>query len=105
VTVQPAPATLDAVVRVQQALLASGTTVEVAAASADATTGEYSFTLPTGAPVRAAFTASGAALAFAPAASSAGAYLVRAVAAGITKGPSAVTVTETTPAIADFLFP
>lgn len=105
VTVQPTPATLDAVVRVQQALLPSGTTVEVAGASADATTGEYSFTLPTGAPVRAAFTASGAALAFAPAASSAGAYLVRAVAAGITKGPTAVTVTETTPAIADFLFP
>jgi hypothetical protein len=105
VTVQPAPATLDAVVRVQQALLPNGPTVEVASAAADATTGEYSFTLPTGAPVRATFTASGAALAFAPAASSAGAYQVRAIAAGVTKGPTAVTVTEATPAIVDFMFP
>ena len=105
VTVLPAPAALDAVVRVGQALLPSGPTVEVASTAADATTGEYSFTLPTGAPVRAAFSASGAALTFAPAASSAGAYQVRAIAAGVTKGPTAVTVTEATPAIAAFMFP
>ena len=105
VTVQPAPATLDAVVRVRQALLPSGPTVEVASAGADATTGEYGFTLPTAAPVRAVFTASGAALAFAPAASSAGAYQVRAIAVGVTKGPVAVTVNDVPPVTVDFMFP
>ena len=105
VTVTPAPAAIDAVVKVQQALLPGGPTVEVASMAADAVTGEYSVTVPTAAPVRAAFASSGAALSFAAAASSAGAYQVRAVSGGVTKGPTAVTVTPTTAGVADFIFP
>ena len=105
VSVQPAPAILDAVVRVHQTLLPVGPTVEVASTAANATTGDYSFSLPVGAPVVAAFTSSGAALSFSPAALSAGLYQVRAVSAGLTQGPTAVTVNDSTAVIVNFEFP
>lgn len=105
VSVLPAPAALDAVVRARQTLLPGGPTVEVASVAADASTGEYTFTLPTGAPVRATFSSSGAALSFAAAASAAGSYQVRAISGGTTKGPTTVTVTPTVAAVADFAFP
>ena len=105
VTVTPAPAVIDASVRVQQALLPSGPTVEVAQRNADATTGEYSVVLPTAAPVRAAFTASGAALSFAPAASSAGGYQVSARSGTAVKGPISVTVAEGATVTQGFAFP
>ena len=105
VTILPAPAVIDATVRVQQTLLTGGPTVEVAGGAADALTGDYAFNLPTGAPVQAAFASSGAALSFAAAASSAGIYQVRSIAAGLTKGPTQVTTTPSVPAVADFNFP
>ena len=105
VSVQPTPAILDAVVRVHQALLPAGPTVEVASTAANATTGDYSFSLPVGAPVVAAFTSSGAALTFAPAVPSAGVYQVRATVAGVTRGPTTVTVNDSTPVIVNFAFP
>ena len=105
VSVQPTPAILDAVVRVHQALLPAGPTVEVASTAANATTGDYSFSLPVGAPVVAAFTSSGAALTFAPAVPSAGIYQVRTTVAGVTRGPTTVTVNDSTPVIVNFAFP
>jgi hypothetical protein len=105
VIVQPAPVTLDAVVRVHQTLLPAGLTVEVASTAANAMTGNYSFSLPLGTPVVAAFTSSGAALSFTPAALSAGVYQVRAVFAGVTRGPTTVTVNDSTPVIVNFEFP
>jgi hypothetical protein len=105
VIVQPAPVTLDAVVRVHQTLLPAGLTVEVASTAANAMTGNYSFSLPLGTPVVAAFTSSGAALSFTPAALSAGIYQVRAVFAGVTRGPTTVTVNDSAPVIVNFEFP
>jgi hypothetical protein len=103
-----APATplgLDALVQVHQTLGSPGPSFEIARTAVDTLTGEYRFALPVVAPVVAAFSASGAALSFAPATAAAGIYEVRATAAGVTQGPVAVTVNITTPAVVDFLFP
>jgi len=103
-----APATtlgLDALVQVNQALGPGGPAFEIARMMVDAQTGEYRFGLPVVAPVVAAFSASGAALSFAPATAVAGVYEVRATAAGVTQGPVAVTVSITASAVVDFLFP
>jgi hypothetical protein len=96
---------LDALVQVNQALGPGGPAFEIARMMVDAQTGEYRFGLPVVAPVVAAFSASGAALSFAPATAVAGVYEIRATAAGVTQGPVAVTVSITASAEVDFLFP
>jgi hypothetical protein len=105
VTAPATPLGLDALVQVHQALGPGGPAFEIARMVVDAQTGEYRFGLPVVAPVVAAFSASGAALSFAPATAVAGVYEIRATAAGVTQGPVAVTVSITASAEVDFLFP
>lgn len=105
VTITPAAALIDASVRVQQPLLPGGSTVTVAERNVDADTGNYSLTLPTAAPQRAAFSSSGAALSFAAAASSAGGYQVSARAGSTFKGPVSVTLSPGATVTQGFAFP
>ena len=71
VTINPAPASIDAAIRALQAV-AGGPTIQAAAAVADAASGTYSMALPTAAPASAAYAASAASYSFASAASGAG---------------------------------
>lgn len=105
VTLTPAAALIDASVRVQQSLLPGGPTVTVVERNVDADTGNYSFTLPTAAPQRAAFSSSGAALSFAAAASSAGGYQVSARSGNSVKGPVSVTLSPGATVTQGFAFP
>ena len=83
----------DAVVHAQQTV--SGTTVEVKAQPVDATTGAFSLTLPTAAPVKAAY-AAGAASAptFTADAAAAGRYTLRATATDRTAQSASVDLTS-----------
>jgi hypothetical protein len=92
---------LDANVR---ALQSAGTaTVEVASTLADESTGLYSLTLPTAAPL---VTSYAVPLPPATAASaSAGRYTLQATLGGVTKPPVPVTVSASAPVVAGFSFP
>lgn len=83
----------EAIVRAMQSV--SGTTVEVKAMPVDATTGAFSFTLPTAAPVKAAYAAgSASAPTFTADAAAAAKYTLQATATGRTAQNAAVDLTS-----------
>ncbi|WP_047195088.1 DUF4382 domain-containing protein [Caldimonas brevitalea] len=81
---------VDATLRALQTV--GGTQIELAGVPADADTGAYSFTLATGAPVKAAYSATATALTFAPDAAAAGKYTVEALVTGKAPQTAAVDV-------------
>jgi len=104
VTINPAPASIDAMIRALQPV-AGGPTIQAATAVADAASGTYSMALPTAAPASAAYAASAVSYSFAGAASGAGQYTLSAKAAG-TVLPQTTAITLTNADVtADFVFP
>jgi hypothetical protein len=84
VTLNGSDANTGGVVRAKQAFT-GGPTMEVGSANANATTGEYSMTLPTGAPAKTAYAASTASFDFTSDPPRAGLYRLEATVAGVTK--------------------
>ena len=97
-----AAAPIDASLRALQALT-GGPTIEVASASADATSGAYAFTLPVAAPMVAPYTSG--ALTFTADGGAAGKYSVAATSGVTTKTSSLLTVTAGGNVVAGFTFP
>jgi hypothetical protein len=91
---------IDATVRAVQTLT-GGSLIEVAGAAVDATTGAYSFTLPTAAPVVAPFAAT---LTFAADAPVAGKYTMTASSGGVTK-TTPITLAAGATVTTNFTFP
>ena len=91
---------IDATVRAVQTL-SGGSTIEVAGAAVDATTGAYSFTLPTAAPMVAPFAAT---LSFTANAAAAGKYTMAAT-EGVTTQTTPITLSAGATVTTDFTFP
>ena len=91
-----------ATVRALQAFT-GGPSVEVAWGPVDATSGDFVFSLPIGAPVKVAYVANPVSLAFAADAAAANKFTLEAVSAGVTK-TQAVDVSSTVPSVV-FTFP
>ncbi len=104
VTINPAPASIDAAIRALQAV-SGGPTIQAAAAVADAASGTYSMTLPTAVPASAAYAASAASYSFAGAASGAGQYTLSATAAGTVVPKTALITLSNADVTTDFVFP
>jgi len=98
-TVTPATAT----VRALQALT-GGPTVEVSWAAVDATTGDFAFSLPVQAPVKAAYVANPVSLTFTADSAAAGKYSIEAASAGATK-TQAAEVSSAPVTLPPFTFP
>ena len=95
---------IDASVRATQTLL-GGEKIEVATRGVDATTGAYSMTLPTGAPMVAAYVAPLAALNFGADASAAAKYGLEASSGLATKTAGPLTLTAGATTTTNFSFP
>nr|WP_297382479.1 DUF4382 domain-containing protein [uncultured Roseateles sp.] len=95
---------IDASVRATQTLL-GGEKIEVATRGVDATTGTYSMTLPTGAPMVAAYVAPLAALNFGADASAAAKYGLEASSGLATKTAGPLTLTAGATTTTNFSFP
>lgn len=102
-TVTTALSLVDASVRVLQPLPGAAV-VELINRPVDGDTGQYRYRLPTAAPQVAVHTG-GAALAFAPAGSSAGPFSLEATAAGLTQAADGVVVGDDATVITNFVFP
>lgn len=102
-TVTTALSPVDASVRVLQPLPGAAV-VELINRPVDGDTGQYRYRLPTAAPQVAVHTG-GAALAFAPAGSSAGPFSLEATAAGLTQAADGVVVGDDATVITNFVFP
>lgn len=98
-TVTPATATVRAL-----QTYTGGPTVEVAWAPVDATTGAFGFSLPIGAPVKLAWVANPATLAFTPDAAVASKYSVEAASNGVTKTAPLIDASAVVPPLV-FSFP
>ncbi|WP_280151001.1 DUF4382 domain-containing protein [Piscinibacter sp. XHJ-5] len=96
--------TIDASTRAVQTL-SGGHTIELTAAPADSTTGDYSHTLPVAAPLVAPFVAAPGTLAFVADTAVAGKYSVQASALGATKTAGPFTLTSGGTSTNDFVFP
>ncbi|TMH06646.1 MAG: DUF4382 domain-containing protein [Betaproteobacteria bacterium] len=95
--------TIDASVRVTQALT-GGPTVQIASAAVNSSTGAYSFALVTDAPQKAAYVSSGT-LSFASDAAVAGKYSVEASSGSATKPAVAISLTNGATVTTPFAFP
>ena len=95
---------VDATANVTQALT-SGHTIVVASAPVDATTGAYSYSLPTGAPMVASYVAPPATLTFAADSAAAGKYSLAAISGGTTKAAGPITITSGATVTTNFTFP
>lgn len=101
VTVGGDPADTGAAVRATQTL-AGGPTVEVGYSAADATTGAYAMTLPTGAPAMLAYAAGATSFVFTSDVTAAGVYRLEANAPGLAMQPFDITLPPD--ALKDFNF-
>ena len=104
VTINPAPASIDAAIRALQPV-AGGPTIQAAATVADAASGTYSMILPTAAPASAAYAASAVSYSFASATSGAGQYTLSATAAGTVVPKTALITLTNADVTTDFVFP
>lgn len=95
----PIMATVDAL-----QTLAGNHPIDVLSVNADGTTGAYAMSLPTAAPVVAAYSATATALAFSPDNSAAGKYSLVASSGGVSKPGVAVTISATTAVVTNFGF-
>lgn len=102
VTVNGSVADTEGAVRALQSF-ADALTVEVGYSAADATTGVYSMTLPTGAPVRTAYAANATSFSFTPDAAVAGLYTLEASAPTFTAKTEDITLTADV--TTNFVFP
>lgn len=103
VTVNGSLANTDASVRALQTF-ADLTKAEVGYSAADATTGAYAMTLPTGAPVKVAYAASAPSFAFAPDASAAAKYTLAASAPTFAEKSTAIDLSGGN-VVTNFVFP
>lgn len=102
VTVNGSVANTSGAVRAQQ-LLTGGPTIEVGYSAADATTGAYAMTLPTGAPARVAYAAGATSFPFAADAPVAGLYRLEATAPTFTAKTANITLSGNV--ATNFVFP
>ena len=91
VTVSGSAADTDAAVRATQTF-SGGPTIEVGYSAADAVTGAYGMTLPTGAPAKLAYAAGATTFAFASDGSTSGIYTLEASAPGFVVQPFDITL-------------
>jgi len=83
--------------------LGNGGTIDIWSTNADADTGAYSMSLPTSAPVVAAYASAASGVAFTPDAQAGSHYVLKATSAGVTKSAS-VAVSASSAASANFAF-
>ncbi len=95
---------IDATVQATQAL-SMGRLITVAQGSVDASTGAYAYTLPTGAPLVAAYVAAPAQLSFMADGAAAGKYSLSASAAGASKNTGPLSLSTGATLMTNFIFP